>query len=222
MNLKELHSVYFMGIGGIGMSAIARWFNHIGIPVYGYDKTPSPLTGLLEQEGMQISYVDEVDTLPEALRTQKEDVLVVWTPAIPKDSQLLGYFRSAGFELKKRSEVLGMITASMYAVAVAGTHGKTTTSSMVAHLLKHAGKNVVAFLGGLTQTYESNLILSEDKGEGKPTAVVEADEFDRAILRLHPDVAVVTIVDRDHLDIYGDAEHLKEGFTEFIKLVDAK
>jgi UDP-N-acetylmuramate--alanine ligase len=222
MNLKKLHSVYFLGIGGIGMSAMARWFNHTGVPVYGYDKTPSPLTAVLEQEGMQISYVDDLDTLPKALRTEKEDVLVVWTPAIPKDSQLLGYFRSEGFELKKRSEVLGMITASMYAVAVAGTHGKTTTSSMVAHLLKHAGKNVVAFLGGLTQNYESNLILSEGKGEEKPIAVVEADEFDRSFLRLHPDIAVVTSVDPDHLDIYGDAEHLKEGFTEFIKLIDSK
>jgi len=222
MNLKELHSVYFMGIGGIGMSAIARWFNHIGIPVYGYDKTPSPLTGLLEQEGMQISYVDEVDTLPEALVLNKEQSLVVWTPAIPKDSQLLGYFRIEGFELKKRSEVLGMITASMYAVAVAGTHGKTTTSSMVAHLLKHAGKNVVAFLGGVTQNYESNLILSEDNGEETPIVVVEADEFDRSFLRLHPNIAVVTSVDPDHLDIYGDDQHLKEGFAEFIKLIDPK
>ncbi len=222
MNLKKLHSVYFLGIGGIGMSAIARWFNHIGIPVYGYDKTPSPLTAALEQEGMQISYVDEVETLPAALLSQKEQSLVVWTPAIPKDSQLLGYFRSEGFDLKKRSEVLGMITASMYAVAVAGTHGKTTTSSMVAHLLKHAGKNVVAFLGGVTQNYASNLILSEYKGEEAPIVVVEADEFDRSFLRLHPNIAVVTSVDPDHLDIYGDDQHLKEGFVDFIGLIDAK
>lgn len=222
MNLKELHSVYFLGIGGIGMSAIARWFNHIGIPVYGYDKTPSPLTALLGQEGMQITYVDEVDTLPHTLVSNKEQSLVVWTPAIPKDSKLLGYFRAEGFALKKRSEVLGMITASMYAVAVAGTHGKTTTSSMVAHLLKHAGRNVAAFLGGVTQNYESNLILSDDKGEDAPIVVVEADEFDRSFLRLHPNIAVVTSVDPDHLDIYGDDQHLKEGFAEFIKLIDPK
>lgn len=220
MNLKELHSVYFLGIGGIGMSAIARWFNHVGVPVYGYDKTPSSLTALLEQEGMQIAYVDEVDRLPEALISNKEQSLVVWTPAIPKDSQLLGYFRTEGFELKKRSEVLGMITASMYAVAVAGTHGKTTTSSMVAHLLKHAGKNVVAFLGGVTQNYESNLILSDEKENEAPIVVVEADEFDRSFLRLHPNIAVVTSVDPDHLDIYGDDQHLKEGFVEFINLID--
>ena len=175
MNLNKVHSVYFLGIGGIGMSAIARWFNHIGIPVYGYDKTPSRLPALLEQEGMAISYVDAVDTVPEALLAQKEQSLVVWTPAIPRDSELLGYFRSEGFELKKRSEVLGMITASMYAVAVAGTHGKTTTSSMVAHLLKHAGKNVVAFLGGVTQNYESNLILSDEKENEAPIVVVEAE-----------------------------------------------
>lgn len=202
------------------MSAIARWFNHIGIPVYGYDKTPSPLTGLLEQEGMRISYVDDADTLPDALLSQKEQSLVVWTPAIPKDSQLLGYFRENEFELKKRSEVLGTITASMYAVAVAGTHGKTTTSSMVAHLLKSAGKNVVAFLGGVTQNYESNLILSEDKGDEAPIVVVEADEFDRSFLRLHPNIAVVTSADPDHLDIYGDDQHLKAGFIEFIRLID--
>ena len=134
MKLDQLHSVYFLGIGGIGMSAIARWFKHIGIPVYGYDKTPSPLTGLLEEEGMQISYVDEVDSLPKALLSRKEQSLVVWTPAIPKDSRLLGYFRDNQFELKKRSEVLGVITASMYAVAVAGTHGKTTTSAKTSWL----------------------------------------------------------------------------------------
>src|SRR5690554_406585 len=219
MKLESLHSVYFLGIGGIGMSAIARWFNHVGVPVYGYDKTPSSLTALLEQEGMQISYVDEVDSLPKALRSRKEQSLVVWTPAIPKDSRLLGYFRDNQFELKKRSEVLGVITASMYAVAVAGTHGKTTTSSMVAHLLKSAGKNVVAFLGGVTQNYESNLILSEDKGDDA-IVVVEADEFDRSFLRLHPNIAVVTSADPDHLDIYGDDQHLKAGFIEFIRLID--
>ena len=222
MNLKELHSVYFLGIGGIGMSAIARWFNHIGIPVYGYDKTPSPLTAALEQEGMRISYVDEVATLPDVVTGHKEQSLVVWTPAIPKDSQLLRYFKTEGFELKKRSEVLGMITASMYAVAVAGTHGKTTTSSMVAHLLKHAGRNVLAFLGGVTQNYESNLILSDEQEEHRPVVVVEADEFDRSFLRLHPNIAVVTSVDPDHLDIYGDDQHLKEGFAEFIKLIDSQ
>ncbi len=220
MKLDQLHSVYFLGIGGIGMSAIARWFNHIGIPVYGYDKTPSPLTALLEREGMQISYVDEVASLPEALISNREQSLVVWTPAIPKDSHLLGYFKENHFDIKKRSEVLGTITSSMYAVAVAGTHGKTTTSSMVAHLLKSAGKNVVAFLGGVTQNYESNLILSDNKGDDAPIVVVEADEFDRSFLRLHPDIAVVTSADPDHLDIYGDDEHLKEGFIEFIRLVD--
>lgn len=220
MKLEQLHSVYFLGIGGIGMSAIARWFNHTGILVFGYDKTPSPLTALLEQEGMEISYLDDISTLPKEFLAQKDKALVVWTPAIPNDSQLLGYFRQNNFELKKRSETLGMITASMYTVAVAGTHGKTTTSSMLAHLLKSAGKNVVGFLGGITQNYESNLILSDENSRESPIVVVEADEFDRSFLRLYPNVAVVTSVDADHLDIYGDDQHLKEGFMEFIKLID--
>ena len=220
MKLESLHSVYFLGIGGIGMSAIARWFNHIGIPVYGYDKTPSALTLKLEQEGMPITYNDELDAIPGIIKENKEQALVVWTPAIPTDSVQLAYFRENGFELKKRSEVLGLITASMYTVAVAGTHGKTTTSSMVAHLLKSAGKKIVAFLGGVTQNYESNLVLSEGSEDGKTIVVVEADEFDRSFLRLHPNLAIVTSVDADHLDIYGDDRQLKEGFEDFIQLIN--
>ena len=222
MKLNQLHSVYFLGIGGIGMSAIARWFNHIGIPVYGYDKTPSPLTLLLEKEGMPITYQDDTNSIPERIKSNKDRTLVVWTPAIPKDSLQLAYFMENGFDLKKRSEVLGMITSSMYTVAVAGTHGKTTTSSMVAHLLKSAGRKMVAFLGGVTQNYESNLIMNEGQVGDKSIVVVEADEFDRSFLRLHPNLAIVTSVDADHLDIYGDDRQLKEGFEEFIQLVDKK
>lgn len=201
------------------MSAIARWFSHVGVPVFGYDRTPSPLTKQLEEEGMKITYEDQLETIPECVKTDKENVLIVWTPAIPKDSVQLTYFRDNGFDLKKRSEVLGMITQSMYAVGVAGTHGKTTTSSMVAHMLKHAGKNIAAFLGGLTQNYESNLILHDEETEEKAIVVVEADEFDRSFLRLHPNVAVVTSVDADHLDIYGDAQELTKNFEKYISLL---
>jgi len=218
MNLKNLHSVYFLGIGGIGMSAIARWFNHIGTPVCGYDKTPSPLTAELEKEGMQISYTDDSNEIPESFKVQGGDKLVVWTPAVPESSQLYSYFRDNGYLIKKRSAVLGMITQDMESVAVAGTHGKTTTSSMIAHLLKHAGHNTAAFLGGLTQNYQNNLILHDEGSTEAPVVVVEADEFDRSFLQLHPNLSIVTSIDPDHLDIYGDAKQLLEGFIAFIRL----
>lgn len=221
MNWEKLHSVYFLGIGGIGMSAIARWFNHIGVPVMGYDRTPSPLTKKLEEEGMSITYDDTLESIPRQIRENPTEVLVVWTPAVPKTSVQLQFFEKNDFVLKKRSEVLGMITESMYTVGVAGTHGKTTTSSMVAHMLKSAGKNIAAFLGGLTQNYESNLILHDEENEEKPIVVVEADEFDRSFLRLHPNVAVVTSVDADHLDIYGDAQELTRNFQKYIDLLPA-
>ena len=218
MNLKNLHSVFFLGIGGIGMSAIARWFNHIGVPVYGYDKTPSPLTETLSEEGMEIVYTDEVESLPEAFKASGADKLIVWTPAVPQSSNLYKFFGNNGFVIKKRAAVLGLITRNMESVAIAGTHGKTTTSSMVAHLLKHSGHNTAAFLGGLTQNYKNNLILHDEGSAESPVVVVEADEFDRSFLHLHPDLSIVTSIDPDHLDIYGDAEQLKEGFASFIRL----
>ncbi|MCC5936221.1 MAG: UDP-N-acetylmuramate--L-alanine ligase [Lunatimonas sp.] len=218
MNLKNLHSVYFLGIGGIGMSAIARWFNYIGVPVWGYDKTPSPLTHSLEAEGMVITYTDHIGELPAAFLESTENRLVIWTPAIPKDSVLKNHLLEKGYPLKKRSEVLGMITRDMYSVAVAGTHGKTTTSSMVAHLLKQAGKNIAAFLGGLTQNYQSNLILHDEGSEEPPIVVVEADEFDRSFLHLHPNISILTSADPDHLDIYGDGAQVMEGFSNFLAL----
>ena len=220
MNLKGLHSVYFLGIGGIGMSAIARWFNYIGVPVYGYDKTPSPLTETLSREGIAITYVDAIDQLPPDFASDTNNRLVIWTPAIPQNSVLKNHLIQAGYVLKKRAEVLGMITEKMYTVAVAGTHGKTTTSSLVAHLLKHAGKNIAAFLGGLTQNYQNNLILHDEGSEENPVVVVEADEFDRSFLHLHPNISIVTSADPDHLDIYGDASHLLEGFRSFIQLTN--
>ena len=218
MNLKDLHSVHFLGIGGIGMSALARWFNHMGIKVSGYDRTPSALTAALEQEGMEISYEDSLEQIPARVREDKAGSMIVWTPAMPKDSLQLNYFMSQGYAIQKRAAVLGMITKDMPAIAVAGTHGKTTTSSMVAHLLKHGGKNIAAFLGGLTQNYQSNLILQEDS-LGEAVVVVEADEFDRSFLHLHPNVAVLTSADPDHLDIYGDDAQMMEGFRMFTDLI---
>ncbi|WP_268035193.1 UDP-N-acetylmuramate--L-alanine ligase [Algoriphagus sp. PAP.12] len=220
MSFKGKNSVYFLGIGGIGMSALARWFHHEGFAVAGYDKTSSPLTDELINEGIQISFADDLETVPSQYKEEASKVLIVWTPAIPKNSVLLNFFESNGFEMKKRSEVLGVLTSSHHSIAVAGTHGKTTTSSMVAHLFKSAGKPVTAFLGGITQNYQSNLILNAQKGE--PVVVVEADEFDRSFLRLHPNEAIVTSADPDHLDIYGTEDSILDGFREFIALLDKK
>ena len=219
MTFKGIHSIFFLGIGGIGMSALARWFQQEGYAVAGYDKTPSPLTDALVEEGMQIIFADEVAAVPAQFRSNPDEVLVVWTPAIPKDSVLLHFFQQ-GFLIKKRAEVLGMITKDQYTIAVAGTHGKTSTSSLVAHLLKSAGKPVTAFLGGITQNYNSNLILSGKSKEA--VVVVEADEFDRSFLHLHPNEAVLTSADPDHLDIYGDEQTILEGFRQFLALVDKK
>ncbi len=219
MIFKGIHSVFFLGIGGIGMSALARWFQQEGYAVAGYDKTPSPLTDALEAEGMQVIFADEVAAVPVQFKSNSDEILVVWTPAIPMDSILLHFFQQ-GFLLKKRAEVLGMITKDQYTIAVAGTHGKTSTSSLVAHLLKSAGKPVTAFLGGITQNYNSNLILSGKSKEA--VVVVEADEFDRSFLHLHPNEAVLTSADPDHLDIYGDEQTILEGFRQFLTLVDKK
>ena len=219
MTFKGIHSIFFLGIGGIGMSALARWFQQEGYAVAGYDKTPSPLTDALVEEGMQVIFADEVAAVPAQFRSNSDEILVVWTPAIPKDSVLLHFFQQ-GFLIKKRAEVLGMITKDQYTIAVAGTHGKTSTSSLVAHLLKSAGKPVTAFLGGITQNYNSNLILSGKSKEA--VVVVEADEFDRSFLHLHPNEAVLTSADPDHLDIYGDEKTILEGFRQFLSLVDKK
>ena len=197
--------IYFIGIGGIGMSAIARYFLDSGKEVHGYDKTSTVLTRQSEAEGMIIHYEDDVNYIP------KEGIeLVIWTPAIPKDHKELNWFISNGFELKKRAEVLGIISRKMKTVAVGGTHGKTTTSSLIAHLLKVGGLDNVAFLGGIAENYKSNYL----KGNGE-WVVVEADEFDRSFLHLHPDIAIVTSMDADHLDIYGTDEEIKKSFNLF-------
>ncbi|KAA9338883.1 UDP-N-acetylmuramate--L-alanine ligase [Adhaeribacter soli] len=208
--------IYFLGIGGIGMSAIARWFRANGKPVWGYDKTETPLTKALTSEGVNIHYEDDVNLIPKEVLENKAETLVVLTPAVPQDHAELNFFRREGYTIKKRSEVLGVITADAYTVAVAGTHGKTSTSAMIAHLLKDAGVSCAAFLGGISVNLNSNLLLGDAKKNGKPIVVVEADEYDRSFLTLHPDIAIVTSSDADHLDIYGDKDHLIHSFQDFI------
>jgi UDP-N-acetylmuramate--alanine ligase len=213
IRLSELKQVYFLGIGGIGMSALARWFLHNDIAVAGYDKTESGLTRQLSAEGMEIHYEDSVDFIPEICISEPENCLFIFTPAIPATHQEKLYLIGQGIELWKRSQILGWITQQIPTLAVAGTHGKTTTSSLLAHLLIQANKNVTAFLGGITQNYATNFI--PNKGTKDVICIVEADEYDRSFLTLHPKAAVVTSTDADHLDIYGAAEQVLESFQLF-------
>jgi UDP-N-acetylmuramate--alanine ligase len=210
MTLDTINRVYFIGIGGIGMSAIARYFLNRGCVVSGYDKTKTALTTLLEGEGMLISYEDDTKTLPAELQAEDVELLVVYTPAIPRDSKILNHFKDQGFALKKRSEVLGIISRGQFCIAVAGTHGKTTTSSIIAHILTDTGFGCTAFLGGIATNFESNFILGSNN-----VVVVEADEYDRSFLTLNPDIAVITSMDADHLDIYGDESQLHDSFKLF-------
>ncbi len=212
--MADLKQVYFLGIGGIGMSAIARWFLHNGYPVAGYDKTESPLTRTLASEGMVIHYEDSIDQIPEICLAEPESCLFIYTPAIPANHLEKNYLLAANIPLYKRSQILGWITEQMPTLAVAGTHGKTTTSSLLTHLLVHAKQNVTAFLGGITQNYGTNFIPNQ--GRENMVCVVEADEYDRSFLTLHPTAAVVTSTDADHLDIYGAAEQVLESFQLFI------
>lgn len=198
------------------MSALARWFRRSGYTVYGYDRTTTSLTSQLEKEGIKIHFDDEIESVPAEVRSDREKSLIIYTPAIPKGHKGFNYLQSEGYEIVKRSVALGVITQNMHTVAVAGTHGKTTTSSMLAHILKHAGKDIVAFLGGISTNYKTNFIANEVVDENT-IAVVEADEFDRSFLTLNPNIAVVTSADADHLDIYGDANALHASFKEFIK-----
>lgn len=215
MRLEDLHIIYFIGIGGIGMSAIARWFNQNGVEVHGYDRTNTPLTQSLENEGITVHYEDNIDFIPSKLFVDKSKSLVVYTPAVSSLHKEYTYLRQQGIEIMKRSEVLGLITKDINTIAVAGTHGKTTTSSMVAHILKSAGKDITAFMGGLSTNYNSNLIVNKELKEDT-IAVVEADEFDRSFLTLHPNIAIVTSMDADHLDIYENKNELQNSFKEFI------
>lgn len=215
MQNGQYHNVYFLGIGGIGMSALARWFHRGGARVWGYDRTRTTLTEQLSAEGMEIHYDDDVDRIPAEVRDDPAGSLVVFTPALPKEHRELSYFRAGGYNLMKRSEVLGLIAREHPTVAVAGTHGKTTTSSLIAHILHLAGKDMVAFLGGVTANYESNLVTKGGRSEAT-IVVAEADEFDRSFLRLFPQIAVVTSADPDHLDIYGDHDQMVRSYRDFI------
>lgn len=214
MNREQVKAVYFVGAGGIGMSALIRWFLSQGIKVAGYDRTPSELTEALKKEGADIHYTIDVNLIPEAFKNP-EDTLVVYTAAIPTDQAELAFFIAHGFEVMKRAQVLGIITNPMRSLCVSGTHGKTTTSSMLAHLLKNSHVDCNAFLGGIVRNYESNLMLS-DKSD---FAVLEADEFDRSFHWLRPYMAVVTAADPDHLDIYGTPEAYRESFEKFTSLI---
>ncbi|MEN9929688.1 MAG: UDP-N-acetylmuramate--L-alanine ligase [Bacteroidota bacterium] len=215
MNTNQIQNVYFIGIGGIGMSALARYFQNIGKNVAGYDKTPTRLTDELIASGMSIHFEDAISEIPSTFHV--ENTLVVVTPAVPVTHSEWNYFVEREYTLKKRSEVLGLITQDTFCFAVAGTHGKTTTSSILGHILFQSGLDVTAFLGGIVENYQSNLI-----GSGKSITVVEADEFDRSFLHLHPNIACVTSMDADHLDIYGDVSAIEDSFREFADKVEDK
>ena len=208
MKLKNIKKAYFVGIGGIGMSAIARYFNHLGIEVWGYDKTATVLTKQLEKEGMKIRFEENVESLP------KDVDIVVYTPAIPKNHSELRYYQEHDFFVKKRSETLELITENAFTIAVAGSHGKTSVTSMITHILKHSGYDCTAFVGGIMLNYQSNFLIGNNN-----VVVVEADEYDRSFLRLQPDIAVITAVDTDHLDIYGTRENVEAAFLQFTKQI---
>jgi UDP-N-acetylmuramate--alanine ligase len=216
MNFKDIKYAYFLGIGGIGMSAIARYFSTTGIKVMGYDKTETDLTKELVKEGIAVHYDDNVDLLRQ-YELSIFDTLVVLTPAIPKDHQEWAYLREEGFTIMKRSQVLGVITDAYKTISVAGTHGKTTTSTLIAHILKQSHLDCAAFLGGISTNYTSNLLLHKKNKQNtmEQLMVVEADEFDRSFLTLHPSISIVTSTDADHLDIYGEHASLKKSFLEY-------
>jgi len=215
MNLNQIHNVFFIGIGGIGMSALARYFKTIGKNVSGYDKTPSMLTDELIESGIAIHFEDRIDLIPKEYYI--ENTLVIITPAVPVTHSQWNFFLEREYQVKKRAEVLGIITKDTFCFAVAGTHGKTTTSSILGHVLFESGADVTAFVGGIVENYNSNLI-----GTGKTVTVVEADEFDRSFLHLHPNIACVTSMDADHLDIYGTSEEIEASFVEFANKVEDK
>lgn len=210
MEMGKYRNIYFIGIGGIGMSAIARYFKFRGYEVSGYDRTPSELTAELEKEGIAIHYEDNPEYVPE----NAEETLVVYTPAIPHDMGELVFVQTHGYKVVKRSRILGEITQGQRCLAVAGTHGKTTTSTLLAHIFESSGEGCSAFLGGISKNYGSNLLTAPND-----VVVAEADEFDRSFLQLHPEIAVITAMDADHLDIYSDLEHVKEAFKAFASQV---
>lgn len=216
MNLSTYKYYYFLGIGGIGMSAIARYIKDMGYNVSGYDRVRSELCEALETEGMEINYTDSLDFIS---KLEKDSTLIIYTPAIPKDSKQLNYFKNNGFTLYKRSQILGLITEDSFNISVAGTHGKTTTSSLIAHMLHFAQKPFGAFLGGISTNLGSNY-FNTNTINTKALTVTEADEFDRSFLTLSPNLAIVTSMDADHLDIYGTGDELKKSFFDFINKIE--
>ncbi len=212
MNFKGVKYVYFLGIGGIGMSALARYFKSLGCNVSGYDKTKTSLTQELEKEGIAIHYDENIDKIPVEIKSNSTDSIVVFTPAIPKNNLEYLFFIEQNTKLYKRAEVLGLITKNYFTIAVAGTHGKTTTSSIIAHVLNECGVDTIAFLGGISINFNSNLLLNPKA----KTVVVEADEFDRSFLTLSPNISVVTSIDADHLDIYGDKNEMQKSYQDFV------
>ncbi|MGV6845750.1 MAG: UDP-N-acetylmuramate--L-alanine ligase [Lutibacter sp.] len=216
MNLDKFKHIYFIGIGGIGMSALATYFLKFGKKVAGYDRVQTEITNNLIQLGAQIHFKDQINLIPSEFKN-KEGVLVVYTPAVPKTHNELNYFVENKFLIFKRSEILGKITQNSFCLAVSGTHGKTTTSTILGHILKESNVNATSFLGGISENYHSNLILGSSK-----ITVVEADEFDRSFLQLSPNIACVTSVDADHLDIYKNKQNLQKSFSDFVQLVQDK
>ena len=216
MELNSIQRVYLIGIGGIGMSGLARYFQHRGCLVAGYDKTQTALTTALEQENIEIAYHDEIDYIPFDFNEPEDGTLIIYTPAVPANSLILNFFQDKNFSFKKRSEVLGIISKGMFTIAVAGTHGKTTASSMIAYILRASGNDCSAFLGGIATNYQTNVLFGSNE-----MVVVEADEYDRSFLTLHPDIAVVTSMDADHLDIYGDKNSMVQSFQQFASQIKA-
>lgn len=214
VNIDQIKLVYLIGIGGIGMSGLARYFHHLGCKVWGYDRTETDLTKTLVSEGIDVIYEDEVQKIPAVFGQPSDESLVIFTPAVPKDLKIKNYFLDKGFEIYKRSQILGFISANRFTIGVAGTHGKTTTSTMIAHILKDSGYDCSAFLGGISSNYNTNVLYGDNN-----VVVVEADEYDRSFLTLHPNIAVVTSADADHLDIYGDKSHLIESFELYLARV---
>lgn len=204
ININDIQNIYFIGIGGIGMSALARYFQSKGAIVSGYDKTPTPLTKELEQSGMKIHYEENIELVP------KDTELVIYTPAMSASHTELAYYKEHNYKVVKRSDVLGWITESSYNICIGGTHGKTTVSAITAHILRHSGYGCNAFLGGISSNYKTNFWSSNNN-----VSVIEADEYDRSFLKLKPDVAIITSMDADHLDIYGTAEEMENAFIEF-------
>lgn len=214
MRIEDCKNIYFVGIGGIGMSAIARYFHSIGMNVFGYDRTQTQLTSELIAEGIGITFNESVESIPKEHKL-KQDTLVVYTPAIPSGHPQMEYFRQENFEIRKRSQVLGLLSDNLNGIGIAGTHGKTTVSTITSHIFKTSALGCNAFLGGISRNYQSNLLLSKDS----PWVILEADEFDRSFLQLHPQLALITSMDADHLDIYGDKSELERSFQEFVNQI---